>query len=117
MQLFTYITKKEELMSPIVDKLVAKGLKGGTIVDCHGMLAALESEAEDVEAPPIFGSLRQIIDPEKVAHKMLIILLKDEDIEKVKSVIHEVAGNLKEKSNGVFFTVPVTNWEGVSHKE
>lgn len=117
MQLFTYITKKESLMTPIVNKLVEKGLKGGTIVDCHGMLTALESESDNVDAPPIFGSLKQIVDPEKVAHEMLIMLVKDEDIQKVKDVIHEIAGSLKEKSNGILFTVPVTNWEGVSHRE
>ena len=121
MQLFVYITKKEDSIRPLVDKLVNKGLKGGTIVDCNGMLSVLDDESElnieDLNISSIFGSIRQLIEPELVKHQMLLMVLKDEDVKTVKDCVHEVVGNLKEKSAGILFTVPITNWEGVSHKE
>jgi len=47
---------------------------------------------------------------------MILIVLKDEDVPLVKDIIHSVAGDLRGPNTGIFFTVPVMNWEGVSHK-
>ena len=34
----------------------------------------------------------------------------------VKDIIHSVTGDLRNPNTGILFTVPVMNWEGVSHK-
>ncbi|HQQ39895.1 MAG TPA: hypothetical protein PLR57_00160 [Clostridia bacterium] len=115
MQLLIHITNHEDSVTPIFSKLLEAGISGATVVDCQGMLTTL-SECSSVDAPPIFGSLRQFINPCRQTNKMIMIVLKDEDIPTVKEIIHSVAGNLKEPNTGIFFTVPVMNWEGVSHK-
>lgn len=114
MQLFIHITSQEDTINPILEKMLTKGFHGASIIDCEGMLTSLNHG--NCDNLPIFGALRQYLNPERPKHKMLITLVKDEDIIILKNIIHEVAGNLKQPNTGIFFTLPVTNWEGVSHK-
>jgi hypothetical protein len=114
MQLFIHITNNETSVTPILSGMMEAGIHGATIVDCKGMLTTLGENSED--APPIFGSLRQFINPERQSNKMILAVLKDEDVPVVKEIIHSVAGDLKQPNTGILFTVPVMNWEGVSHK-
>jgi ribosomal protein L10 len=46
---------------------------------------------------------------------MIMVVLKDEDIPTVKDIVHQVAGDLKQPNTGILFTLPIMNWEGVSH--
>ncbi len=90
------------------------GIHGATVVDCKGMLTTLNEAS--VDAPPIFGSLRKFVNPDRQSNKMLMIVLKDEDVSTVREIIHSVAGNLRAPNTGIIFTVPVMGWEGVPHK-
>lgn len=110
-----YITSHEESISPIMSRMMDAGLRGATVVDCRGMLRTLEQS--DVEAPPIFGSLRQFINPERQENKLLMIALRDEEVPTVRDIVRAVAGDLKRPNTGVLFTVPIMNWEGVSHRQ
>ena len=47
---------------------------------------------------------------------MIFIVLRDEDIPVVKAAVHKICGDLRLPNTGIFFSVPVMNWEGVSHK-
>lgn len=114
MQLLIHITNQESSITPILSKMMDAGIQGATIVDCKGMLTTLNESS--IEPPPIFGSLRQFINPERQSGKMIFVLLKDEDVPSVKAIVHSVAGDLKLPNTGILFTVPVMNWEGVSHK-
>ena len=113
MQLFVHITTLEESVTPIFQKLMEAGLQGASVVDCQGMLTTLSACGEDA---PIFSSLRQFINPCRQTNKMILIVLKDEDVPRVKDIIHSVTGDLRSPNTGILFTVPVMNWEGVSHK-
>ena len=42
--------------------MIEAGFQGGSVVDCQGMLTTL-SACDSEDAPPIFGSLRQFINP------------------------------------------------------
>ena len=114
MQLFVYISNSTDTITPILAGLMEADIHGATTVDCKGMLSALNESS--VEPPPIFGSLRQFLNPEHESGKMLFIVLRDEDVPTVKRIIHSVCGSLKLPNTGILFTVPVMNWEGVSHK-
>ena len=114
MQLFVYITNNHECISPLMNELMARGIRGATSVECQGMLAAV-SEA-DCEHPPIFSSLRSFLNPERETGKMVFIVMKDEDIPVAKEAVHKVCGDLRLPNTGILFSVPVMNWEGVSHK-
>lgn len=114
MQLFVHITNHENSVNPILAKMMDANIKGATVVDCKGMLASLNESS--VDAPPIFGSLRQFINPERQSNKMIMVVLRDEDVPMVREIVHNVSGDLKLPNTGILFTVPVMNWEGVSHK-
>ena len=114
MQLFVYITPNPQVISPLMNELLARGIPGATTVDCRGMLSSIDSS--EIEPPPIFGSLRQFLNPEHQAGKMVFIVMNDEDIPVARDCVHHVCGNLKLPNTGVLFSVPVMNWEGVSHK-
>ncbi len=114
MQLFVHITNHVDSMTPILARLMEAGVHGATVVDCKGMLTAINESS--VEPPPIFGSLRRFINPGQESGKMLFIVLRDEDVPAVKQIVHAVAGDLKMPNTGILFTVPIMGWEGVSHR-
>lgn len=114
MQLLIHITNHENSVNPIMEKMMAEGIHGASVVDCEGMLAAVN--ADSVNAPAIFGGLRQFVNPGRPQNKMILVVLKDEEVETAIRVIHEVSGDLKLPNTGVLFCLPVTRWEGVSAK-
>ena len=114
MQLFVHIASNTETVEPILNGLLENGISGATTVDCKGMLRVLNESTS--EPPPILGSLRHFLNPEHESRKMILIVLKDEDVPIVKEIIHRICGSLKQPNAGILFTVPVMNWEGVSHK-
>ena len=112
MQLLVHITNHTSTVNPIMSKLMEAGIHGGSIVDCEGMLAAMNEDS--VDAPAIFGGLRKFVNPDRENNKMIFLVLRDEDVNKAIDVIHEVAGDLKLPNTGILFVVPITRWEGVS---
>lgn len=112
MQLLVHITSHEDSVNPIMKKLMEVGIHGASVLDCEGMLQAINRNS--VDAPSIFGGLRQFVNPDRQQNKMIIILCKDEEVEKAKQMIHDVSGDLKLPNTGVMFTLPVSSWEGMS---
>lgn len=114
MQLLVYITSHEGSVNPIMKKLMEKGFHGGSVVDCEGMLKAVNEDS--VDAPAIFGGLRKFVNPDRQVNKMILVVLKDEEVSDAVEVIHSVSGDLKLPNTGILFTMPITTWEGVSTK-
>ena len=112
MQLLIHITNHEKTVNPIMAELMRQGFHGGSIIDCEGMLEALNQDS--VDAPAIIGGLRKFINPDRQNNKLILLVVRDEDVNKAIEVIHGVAGSLKLPNTGILFTVPVTRWEGVS---
>lgn len=109
MQLLVHITNHENTVNPIMVKLANAGLHGASVVDCEGMLKSLNENS--VDAPAIFGGLRQFVNPGRQQNKMLLIVMKDEEIQTAIDIIHEVAGDMKLPNTGILFTLPITRWE------
>ncbi|MGI5888999.1 MAG: hypothetical protein ACOX6J_06475 [Oscillospiraceae bacterium] len=113
MQLFVHITNHEKTVNPIMKKMMEAGIRGATIVDCEGMLEEINQDS--IDAPAMFGGLRQFVDPRRECNKMIIVVLNDEQVSTAMNIVHEVAGSLKLPNTGVMFCLPVTRWEGVEH--
>lgn len=111
MQLLVFITNDVNSISPILSELMEKGIGGATVVDCKGMLTALNESS--VEPPPIFGSLRRFINPDREAGKMIFMVVEDGELEKAKDAIHDVCGNLSRPNSGIMFSLPLMWVEGV----
>lgn len=112
MQLLIHITSHEQSINPIMKEFMRKGFHGATSVECEGMLHAINEDS--IDAPAIFGGLRKFVNPDHQHNKMLLILLRDEDVNLALDIIHSVSGDLKLPNTGIVFTLPVTRWEGVS---
>lgn len=106
-----YITNHENTVNPILRKMMEKGLHGATVFDCEGMLSALNQDS--VDAPPMFGSLRQFINGDRAQNKMMLVVLRDEEVNMAIDIIHSVSGDLHLPNTGCVFALPVTRWEGV----
>ncbi len=112
MQLLIHVTNQEQTLNPIMRGLVQKGLNGGTVIDCKGMIQSLHEDS--VDAPSIFGGLRKIANPDHENNKILMVALPDEKVQDAIDTIHDVAGDLKLPNTGVYFCLPITRWEGIS---
>ena len=116
MLLQVFILNQVDRLPRLLSGFMAAGVTGTTVLDCKGGLQVMGQAANLDDAPPIFGSLRRFINPDYQSGKMIFIVLRDEDIPVVKAAVHKICGDLRLPNTGIFFSVPVMNWEGVSHK-
>ncbi|MCR5684393.1 MAG: hypothetical protein K6G81_03095 [Lachnospiraceae bacterium] len=113
MQLLTLILKDETKVKSILRELAAEGVSGGTILDVKGM----GEEIVDMEDLPMFGVLRGILrDEETPAGKMILFVMKDEQIVEARQAIKRIV-NLKEPNSGIMFEIPLTYVSGLSEAE
>jgi len=109
MEILMVILKKIDLVDEIMQKLAETGVRGGTIVDGTGMAKALVN-MEDI---PMFGMLRHIlVDEKKMTSKLLIFVLKKEQVKVTRETIKEVIGDLSEPNTGIMFSIPIKDVEG-----
>ncbi len=113
MHLLIVILKKVELIDQIIKELAEVGVPGGTIIDTTGMASVLEN----MDDLPIFGMLRRVLNEsapeEREAEKMLLFVLKDEELENTKDIVRNVIGDLNTPNTGIMFAVPVSFVEGL----
>jgi len=110
MQLLVLILKKVESVDEIMKKLAKVGVKGGTVVDGTGMAQSIA----DVEDLPMFGILRHLVD-ENISNsksKILMFVLRDEEMIKAKVAIKEVV-DCRDPNSGIIFSIPITYVEGL----
>lgn len=113
MQLLILILKKVNLMDEIIKQLAESGIKGGTILEGYGMAKALVN----MEDLPIFGMLRYLLeDEDKFACKVMMFVLKDEQIKTTRETIKKVIGDLNIPNTGIMFSIPVTYVEGLGEQ-
>lgn len=111
MQLLVLILKRLELVDELIKELAEAGLHGGTMIDSTGMASVLEN----YEDFPMFGMLRKILDEgtEKEMSKMMLFVIKDEELEMATKVIKGVTGDLNGPNKGIMFSIPVSYVEGL----
>lgn len=109
MEMLMVILKKVDLVNEIMQKLAETGVRGGTIVEGTGMAKALVN-MEDI---PMFGMLRHIlVDEAKLTSKLLIFVLKEEQVKVTRETIKEVIGDFSEPNTGIMFSIPIKEVEG-----
>ena len=106
MQLLILILSKTELMPQIVSRIVSCGCGDPTVIDCEGALRVIDKS--EVEPPPIFGSLRYILHKGTRESKMMLTVMRDEDVPDAADVINEVTGGIDRPNTGIFFTIPIS---------
>lgn len=114
MQLLVLIFNKVELLPSLLAKLLNAGIYGTTVLDCEGAMRVLGQDT--IEPPPIFGSLRQFLNSQHHAGKMVLSVLTDTQAPVAKKIINEVVGGIEKPDTGILFTVPLTSVEGLADR-
>lgn len=84
MQLVIMIIHDSDHMNSILVKMMEAGIKGGSLIDCEGALQAIGRASSD--PPPVFGSLREYLNPESAAkNKLLLCAMEDEKVAVAKN--------------------------------
>ncbi len=113
MQAIFLVIKQIELVDKIMTALAEKGIKGGTAVDSEGMAGSIARMNQNVAMVQL---LRGILSGEDDSHKSktLFVIVKDEQVEDVRSAITSVTGDLTKPNAGIMFGIPVTFADGIS---
>lgn len=113
MQLLILILHNTRYMDKILARMLEAGIRGGSLLDCEGVLQAIAHNS--VEPPPIFGSLRQYLNPERgEMNKVLLSALRDSEVEEVRKIVRDVTGGLDKANTGIMMTVPILTIEGLA---
>ncbi|OQC00839.1 MAG: hypothetical protein BWX78_00855 [Firmicutes bacterium ADurb.Bin099] len=111
MKLLVLILNKPEYLGKILHCLLERDICGATVLDSTGMIRVISEQS--IEPPPIFGSLRQFLNPSGESSKTVLMVLPENKVEAAKSVIREVTGGFDKPNTGIMFTVPISCTEGV----
>lgn len=114
MQMLTLVLNKTECLEAILERFLTEGISGATVLDSTGMMHMLDKEDNDL---PMFGAMRQLLNPAHKSSKTLFILLRDEQIQQVRDIINQETGGLDKPDTGIMFAVPTVFVEGLAHKE
>lgn len=113
MQLLTLILKNDQKMDTILKELAEAGVRGGTILDGRGM----GEELVNMEDLPMFGMLRRALKDEETPNsKLILFVLKDEQIVEARRTIKRII-NLKEPNSGIMFEMPITYVSGLNEED
>lgn len=111
MRLLICITTQAEKIDAIFHDMLSQGLRGATTIDGNGMLQSINES--DFDPPPIFGSLRQFLHPDKEHIKIILMVLTQENLPKAKAILYDHLGDFAEPDTGILFELPVENVEGL----
>lgn len=112
MQLLLLVLNQTDLLDSLLKSFMENSIHGATILSSTGMAYKL-SKHEDY---PIFGTLRTLLNLNQEENKTIFMVLKDEEVPKVKSIIRSVIGDLSKPNTAVMFTLPVIDTEGLITK-
>ena len=113
MLLQVFILGQIDLLPKLLSGFMSVGIKGTTVVDCQGALQVIGQSGALDDAPPFFGALRKFLNPSQTEGKMLLTVLPEEKLSASRGVIRDVVGDISKPGTGIFFTVPITNVEGL----
>lgn len=113
MQAIILVLKQVGQADRIMSALAEAGIHGATAIDSTGMAKSLTKLNENIAMVQL---LRGILSGEDDSHKSktLFVVVKDEQVEKVRDAIRSVTGDLSKPNAGIMFGVPVSFAEGIS---
>ena len=111
MVLYVLVLNKIELLEPLFEKMLDRGIRGATVMESTGMMRVL-SDDENANLP-MYGLLRQLYSPERRQSRTVFIVLPEEQIPTVEAIVDEVTGGLDQPDTGIAFAMPITYQKGL----
>ena len=115
MELLVLILIKVECLGEILSEFMRSGLGDATVLDSYGMLQTLD--ANSVEPPPIFSSLRHFVNRSQSGNKTVLLVIKKERVAQACEIIEKVTGGLSRPNTGIVFTLPISSALGINLPE
>ena len=112
MKLVTIILNKTECLDEILEEFGNNNISGATIIDSRGMVQELSDH--DHEDMYFLVSLRSLLSPSHKENKTIIMVAKDEDVERISKIVNKITGGLSKPDTGILFTLPIDYLEGIS---
>ncbi len=107
-KLLVCIIEKEEKLEEVLEGLVEIGVTGASIVDVRGMFEYLADEI------PIFAGFRNLIEDKNPTNKMIMSVIKDDNLLKeAMDTIEEVYGSFDNPNTGIMFAIEIGNIRGL----
>ena len=100
MQALFLVLHKVEKLDDLLAALQKSGINGGTIIESKGMLNTLKSNDNF-----IIESLRIFLEDPRETSKTLFFILKNEDVEKARTVIDKTLGGIDKPNTGIMFGI------------
>lgn len=108
-----FVLNRIELLEGLLAELGHNGIKGATVFNTTGMAHVLTNDDEF----SFLGSLRNFLEPDREDNRTIMMVLKDEDVQKTRNIIVSIVGDLSKPNTGILFTVPVGYVEGINTEE
>ncbi len=108
MKLVVYVMNQTKSLEEFLLELNQNGVKGATILNSTGMARKLV-QTEEWE---FIGSLRSLYMNPRTESNVILIVIEDEQLKTVYSVIRKVCGDLSVPHSGIVFTVPIDDVRG-----
>ncbi len=109
MKLMIFVLNNVDLLHYLLEDLSEAGIKGATIINSSGMGLTLSK----LENSFLGSSLKALFDNDRETNRMILCVIKDEQVAIVKDVIKNVVGDLSLPNTGIFFTVPIDDLDGL----
>ncbi len=115
MQLFILVLNRTQYLEKLLSTMLQRGIKGATVLDSTGMMRVL-SDDENVDLP-MLGILRYMYEPERKPSKTIFVVLEDEQVAVMETIIDEVTGGLDQPNSGIAFATPLSFVKGLNKKQ
>lgn len=105
------VLEHTEHLPTILEKLVAIGVTGTTVLDSIGMGRILLESRADV---PVMRVIERVLAQKEPTNKTLFAAIETEDtLNKAVAVIKSICGDLSQPGTGILFTMRLERVEGL----
>lgn len=112
MQVFVLILNHREQLEPLLERMVAEGITGATVLESRGMARVLGDEDT-----PMFGMLRSMARDSRAENRTVLAVMHDDQVETMRRLVNEVTGGISVPGAGIMFAVPVSFVEGLANEQ
>ena len=109
MKLLIFVLSDLDKLQPLLRQFKDHNIPGATILDSTGM----GRELVDHDEFSIFGSMRRLISHDTQHSKTLFLVVEDEEVNVITSIIETVVGSLDTPDSGIVFTLPIDFVKGL----
>lgn len=106
-----FITNQVHKVPEILKNMLESGIGGSSVIDSQGALQVINHST--LEAPPMFGSLRDFLNPEYCNGKIILTILHENQVPLAREIIVANTGELSNPHTGILLTVMLNSVEGL----